>query len=305
MIWNLLQKRREYHLGFNETLLYRVWSAASSSIMQGLACDKMLVPPASVDDFLVEYKFDSLTDEENRGSDITPLMLACASGNVRVVNELTTRYLVNVNARTRIKIPEVGAARGGTALHFSGFCPRDQSLAVITALLSAGAKPNAGTAEGIPPLMAAASLLNSEAVACILNVYAEKDGLDIEKTLPMNSASVLNVACYQSTAVIVELLLDAGADRAHRNANGGSPLLDACSNPAAGTRMLELIFTPTAADTSGLSTVDINYQTQPRTPKWIALNVWFRSILRCGVSRSELVMEMAHTEGATVSQSCA
>ena len=132
--------------------------------MQGLVCPEMHANPESVEEFITEFRFDSPTNED-KDSGFTPLVFAVISGNIRVVNELITRHNASIGCRTTLKIPELGADRGATALHWTGWCPRDQTHAVVTALLSAGADPNATTGMGAaPPLMAAAMFLNEVAV---------------------------------------------------------------------------------------------------------------------------------------------
>ena len=233
MIWKMLKKRREYHLELNELVRYRVWSAISNTFMQGLVCAEMPSSPASVEEFLVEYRFESPTDEEDRGSGITPLMLSSMAGNVEVVHELTRRHRVNLNARTRVELPELMLVKGVAALHAATLCSREQTHAVVTALLAAGADPNVASTAGYCVLTVAAVLLNEVAIASLLNARAENN-LDIEQKILVNSASPLNIACYQSTTNIVELLLNAGANRAYIHDNGGVPLLDgACGQTPA------------------------------------------------------------------------
>ena len=144
----MLKKRREYHLELNELVRYRVWSAISNTFMQGLVCAEMPSSPASVEEFLMEYRFESPTDEEDRGSGITPLMLSSMAGNVEVVHELTRRHRVNLNARTRVELPELMLVKGVAALHAATLCSREQTHAVVTALLAAGADPNVASTAG-------------------------------------------------------------------------------------------------------------------------------------------------------------
>ena len=298
VIWNMLQKKREYHLGYGELLLYRLWTALSSGVMEGLVCMDMPSIPTTVEEFLAEYRFDSPTDEENSGSGYTPLILATISGNDCVVRSLITRHNVNVNSRTLIKLPELSADKGGTALHAVSFCPREQTHAIVTALLAAGADPHAIMDSGGTVLMTTAMSLNEVAAKNILDCCADTR-LDLEQKLSLNSATALGCACYQGTTEIVELLLDAGADRAHKNDHGGTPLIDACCNAAASPRMLELLVAPPPNSTH--SAIDINYQAKPRNAKWAVIDMVFRMIVCNGISRSNLAMTMAHSEGATVS----
>ena len=45
--------------------------------------------------------------------------------------------------------------------------------------------------------------------------------------------------------------------------------------------------------------LDINYQMKPRNLKWRLVNRGFRLVARSGLSKSEFVMGMSHTEGST------
>lgn len=265
--------------------------------MQGLVCPELQAVPGSIQEFLTEYRFDSPTDEENCGSGITPLMIAVLSGNSFVVNELITQHKVNVNACTKHKIPELGALKGATAMHFVGYCPREETYTVVTALLAAGADVNAATAEGVPVLMASAVFLNEIAVDSIIK--ASSAHLNIEKSLPLNHASILNVACYQTTTEIVEILLKAGADRAHVNDHGGCPIFDTVQNHSGSPPMLELLFAP--PPNQARSVIDVNRQAKPRTTKWMMIDILFRAIVRSGISNSGLALDVAHSEGSTVS----
>lgn len=97
--------------------------------------------------------------------------------------------------------------------------------------------------------------LNEVAASNILDCCADTR-LDLEQKLSLNSATALGCACYQGTTGIVELLLDAGADRAHKNDHGGTPLIGACCNAAASPRVLELLVAPPPNTTR--SAIDIN-----------------------------------------------
>jgi hypothetical protein len=187
---------------------------------------------------------------------------------------------VNVNSRTLIKLPELSADKGGTALHAVSFCPREQTHAIVTALLlAAGADPHAIVDSGGTVLMATAMSLNEVAAKNIMDCCADTR-LDLEQKLSLNSATVSGCVCYQGTTEIVELLLDAGADRAHKNDHGGTPLIDACRNAAASPRMLELLVA--SPPNSTRSAIDVNYQAKPRNAKWAVIDMVFRMIVLMG-----------------------
>ena len=73
-MFQMLEKKRAYHLGSGNLLRYRVWTALASSVMQGLVHGDAQEAPTSVDSFLALYRFTSARDEENRGSGYTPIM---------------------------------------------------------------------------------------------------------------------------------------------------------------------------------------------------------------------------------------
>ena len=70
---------------------------------------------------------------------------------------------------------------------------------------------------------------------------------------------------------------------------------DICSNPSSQPEWLE--FASAAIGTGG--DVGTNNPTLPRTLKWKVISMVFRMILRLGISRSDLVMDMAHCGQAT------
>ena len=74
----------------------------------------------------------------------------------------------------------------------------------------------------------------------------------------------------------------------------------ASGNPAADQLMLQMIVAP--PPDSSRTAIDINYQQSPRTVKWAFINQLFRFIVRSRILRSDFALEMAHTEGGTVSQ---
>ena len=299
VIWKMLQKRREYELGSEAILPFRLWTAFSSGIMQGLFCNEMASIPTSVEQYLAEYRFESPIDEQNCGSGFTPLHLACLSGNTAVVRDLINNSGVDVNAHTIIQYGSLGSPKGCTPLHLTSYCPLAETHAIVTALLSAGADPNATTGAGFSVLMGAAIFQNEVLVESVLTSCTVDKPVRLEQTVSVNASSVLGIAAFGGTTRMVELLLSAGADRGHRNDNGSHLISDACQNPVAGPSMLELIMAPPENCTR--SAIDINYQAKPRTLKWALINKIFRTIVRSKMSRSDLAMGLAHAEGSTVS----
>lgn len=76
---------------------------------------------------------------------------------------------------------------------------------------------------------------------------------------------------------------------------GGFILTDICGNDSAQPEWFE--FASAAIGTCG--EIGTHSQVFPRTMKWRIIYMVFRMILRLGISRSELVMDMAHSEHAT------
>ena len=237
----MVRKRREYLLGLGDIIGYRAWTAMTPRVMQGLNSDKMPALPSSVNDFLSTFRFTDARNQADQG--LTPLQLAAISGNVVVLNELISQYDFDVDARLQMDYFELGAEQGTTALALSAaVCPQQNVHAVVAALIAAGADPNVQTKLGTTPLMAGAVYQSPEAVRALLAYCGNV--LDLEKTLKANRATALSLASFMSTAEIVDVLVQAGADRKHVEDGGGSKLTDACSNPDADARMLEVLCRP-------------------------------------------------------------
>ena len=79
-----------------------------------------------------------------------------------------------------------------------------------------------------------------------------------------------------------------------RNFHGPSILTDICQNEDAHPEWLESVINSPGGDE-----VDINNLVSPRTAAWRGIYILFRTILRLRISRSDLVMQMAHNEHAT------
>ena len=290
----MLKSRREFLLGSGDLVNYRMWTALTPSVMQGLTSNDMPALPSSVEEFISVYRLKSARDEENHGSGLCPVLLSALSGNIVVLNELISQHSVNINARLQMNLYEYGVEQGATALTVSaGMCPQDNARAVIGALLTAGADPNVQTMQGTTPLMAAAAYQNLKAVRALLACGGS--ALDLEKSLKANHATALSIAAFTGTTEIVEALVQAGANRKHIEDGGGSKLSDACSNPAADIHMLEVLC---RGDHSLRS--NINDQMKPRTAKFKMMDIAAQTALRVqGRATSLLVTGRAHCEGST------
>ena len=218
VVHQMVEKRREYYLGAGDIMRFRVWSALVPGCMQGLSHSDVAPLPATVTEFLAAYRYASPRDEENIGSGLVPLTVACISGNVEVVRELIRSHGANVNARVQVDDlnAEFGVERGNDALGIGAFsCPHAQAHEIVSVLLESGADPNSRTyGIGGTPLMAAVVGHSLEAVRALLAC----ERLDLEIGLKVNNATALNIAGVKGTYDIVEALLRAGADRFHRYA---------------------------------------------------------------------------------------
>ena len=77
----------------------------------------------------------------------------------------------------------------------------------------------------------------------------------------------------------------------HRNDNGGFLLTDIAHNPIADPRWFELA--------CATSMEDINAVQHPRNLKWKTISFAMRIVFKFGISRSALVMDLAHDHGST------
>lgn len=213
----MLEKRKEFFLGSGETFQFRMWSALSSSCMEGLSQNGMAPLPTSAAEFLTAYRFDSPRDEENTGTGFSSLILSALSGNVTVVRELIENHGANVNARVLIDGAgqDFGLEKGMDALSVAcALCPQQQAHAIIQALIEAGANPNTTFASGGTPLIAAVVGQREESVRWLL--ACARGRLELELGLKINNATALNLAGFLSTFAILEALIHAGADVKHR-----------------------------------------------------------------------------------------
>ena len=274
----MIERRREFLLGSGDLPNYRMWTALAPCVMHALPSVRLPALPSSVEEFISAYRFSSPRGgEEHQGA--TPLMLCAMSGNLAVLNGLISQHEVDMEARLQIDMFQFGIQKGTTALVLSAsLCPQNDVRTVVAALLAAGVNPNVTNQLGTTPLMAAAVYQSREGVKSLLACAG--DTLDLEKKLKGNRATALSVAAFVSTAEIVDALVQAGADQNHIEDGGGSKLADACSNPAADMRMLEVLCRPSDGDRSLRN--NINDRMKPRTVKSKLIDLTCRNMLRAG-----------------------
>ena len=143
--------------------------------------------------------------------------------------------------------------------------------------------------------MAGCAYLNLSGVNALLLEGGET--LDLEAGFYLNDATALGIACYMSTYEIAEVLLQHGASIEHLNHHGDSKLTNVCQNAAAEERFVDLVLT--AAQHSRSTLFDVNYKMKSTTTKWSCIDLFFRLLVRSGISRSALALDIAHSEGAT------
>ena len=300
VVLQMLEKRREYYLGSGELLHFRMWSAISHRIMQGLSQSGIVTPPATVAEFLIANRFNSAHENEKSGSGFGPLMFASMQGNVAVVRELITTHNTDVNARilSNEMNADFGLEKGDTALGMAAFfCPELQVCDTVSVLLEAGADPNSKNyGIGATPLMGAVVGQSLEAIRALL----ASDKIDLEVEMTLNHATALNMAGYLGTYDIVKALILAGANKWHRNDNGGFILSDMAHNPIADPSWFDLVCGSFDERRSGAGVEEyINLPVMPLNLKWKSISFACRTILRLGISRSDIIMGLAHDKGGT------
>ena len=211
----LLRSLREYHFGRDDLLHFRMFTAFMPLLMSGLPSEGMATPPRSVTEFLTQNRFNE-PDEETDASGFTPLIFAAVSGNVDVVRELTTIHHVDVLARVRAGFPKFGIEKGMDALTLAvSACPEDKVHEMVSFLLASGADPNLTfPGSGGTPLMGGVMWHNLEGVHALISCAGDR--LDLEVGLKANNATALLVAANLGTLEILDVLLQAGANRQHK-----------------------------------------------------------------------------------------
>jgi len=273
---------------------HRIFMAAVPHFMRNLPLpdEAAAYSPITVEGFLRVFDLTSPNAEEgSAGSGITPLFLAATSGNLDVARSLIRDHCADVKSRTQERMHVIGLDSGVSPLHSAMCFGNKTHEAMLELLLGAGADLNTQSNTGFTALMAAVGYQSMPGVKALLAVSATAS-LDIEAGLFFNNAGPLNIASYLASTPVVDALIHAGADRSSLNDHGATVLHDACQNPEADVRMLELI-----VGTDGM--VDVNQRYRPRSTKWFAIDVLFATMVRCGLSRTQFSMALAHTRGST------
>ena len=301
LVWTMLQKKLSFMLGDNQIVEYRMWLALIPHFMQGLpnteAALKVSRSPRleategedAAKDFLATYHFKTAKDEEGRsGSGMSPLVHAGMVGNVEVAAELI-RQGADVHCKLLKLNTTTGADAGTTVLHAAlALCP-SRHVEMITVLLRAGADANASSKNGGTPLIAGVMYHNVSSVKALLQCA---DTLDLECGTNANNATSLGFAAYMGTPKLCEILMKAGASRTHVNNHGATKLHDACQNVATTELMLDLLWND--------GELDINAVMRPRNMFWHLVDGYFQmGVKRSFITKSQFVMDMAHTEGNT------
>lgn len=185
----------------------------------------------------------------------------------------------------------LGFDKGGTPLHAAmGVCPPQHVDEVVAMLLQAGADPNRGSKSGVTPLHSGIAFHSLAGVNALIK-HAEGK-LRIDAGFKLNNATPLHVAVYLSTTEIVAVLIDAGAKVGHVCDSGSTELIGAVQNPACTLEMLELLHAS--------NKVDVNRTYRPRTRKWFFILKIFETMYKSRlVSKTDLIMELAHSRGGT------
>ena len=179
MLMALLKRRIERHRESDET---RLWKALSPRFVEGLLVETPAAA-STVAAFLIEYRypsdfglgmanaFRSSTEGRRRGSalrlisdgfsegsrlskrGVSPLLLAVMGGNLEVTSALIQEAPANVTARLKSDFPALGLWAGAEPIHAAAAFTVTDHVPIITALLEAGADPNAAAGKvGITPL---------------------------------------------------------------------------------------------------------------------------------------------------------
>lgn len=231
----MLRSLRAHHFGRDEFLDFRMLTALSPSLMSGLPFDGLSQPPQSVTEFLTQYGFSESEDElasppprhsgpralrstsrSSASSGFSPLIFAALSGNVVVARELVNSHRVDVNALTQVGVPKYGVDKGMDALGVAvGGCPQTKVHEMVSFLLASGADPNmCYSGSGATTLMGAILWRSLEGVRSLLSCAGDR--LDLEKGLKANNATALLIGANVGTLEILDVLLQAGANRQHK-----------------------------------------------------------------------------------------
>ena len=196
----------------------------------------------------------------------------------------------DVTARLKSDFPTLGLWVGCEPIHAAAAACVTDHVPIITALLEAGADPNAAAGKlGTTPLYAAAILHNSVGIQALISAAGGR--LQTEKENNFVSDTVLGGAAYFSTPAIVDSILAANAKAAHITTSGTTKLMIACVNPSATPDML--------ASLCRDGTIDVCHRRRTRACFWafvfrlFEMAVWLRLLV------SNFAMDMSHCRGGT------
>ena len=193
-----------------------------------LACEKSTT---EVVDVLIQYG----VDVNRKYNGITPLMVACKRGHCGIVQRLLQEPNIDIDA--------VDSISGKSALHFAILTSE-----IVTALVTKGANPNIRDKSGWTPLDYAIKYSEIDTISALLQSQYQLDCVPSPE-IP------LHLACEISTAEVVDVLIQYGAD-VNMKHNGTTPLMTACKRGHYGI-LQRLLQEPTvdidAVDSTGKS----------------------------------------------------
>ena len=187
------------------------------------------------------------TDLSEDGSNITPLMIAAAEGDLPLVTALLRHGALYSSRATNGSFPLSLAVYNGhadvvSALLDAGEKPDTDlsdddsyttsliiaasygNLPMVTTLLSHGALPSSRDKDGSFPLYMAAYNFSAAVVSALLDAGADPN-------TGTQKGTALQAAVVQSALPVVKLLIAKGADVNKKSPkNGSTPLADACLN---------------------------------------------------------------------------
>ena len=215
---DLLERRIDHHRRRDEWDEMRLWKGFSPRILCGLGVETQAVP-TTPEAFLHEFEYThdepdsspvAAGRESKRG--VSPLFsLAVVSGNVEVTRALARANPADVTARLKSDFPTSGLWVGCEPIHVATAACVTDHVPIITALLEAGADPNAAAGKvGATPLYSVAVLRNSAGIQALIS--AAGDRLKMEKKNKLISDTALGGAAFYFTPAIADLLLAANAN---------------------------------------------------------------------------------------------
>ena len=165
-----------------------------------IACEKST---KEVVDVLIRYGAD--VNSKHNGT--TPLIVACKRGNFGIVQRLLQEPTIDIDAVD---------SNGSSALHFAVFA----NSKFVTALVTKGANPSIKDRSGWTPLDYCIKHNQIDAISPLLQSGVQR--------LPTHEIPI-HLACEESTAVVVDTLIQYGAN-VNKKHNGITPLMVACKS---------------------------------------------------------------------------